>query len=382
MTARLSSGRISDLPRSGVRAMMEIAERTPGTVRLEIGDPDFATPGHIVEAALRAARDGDTHYTSSAGIPELRGLLVEKLAARNGIQCSAEDVVVTTGACGAIAFTFLALLAPGDEVLVPDPAWPNYRPLALAAGGVPVPYRLDPGRGFEPDLDALEAAISPRARILVANSPGNPTGSVFAPNVVEELVEFAARHDLWLLSDECYDELVFDGRHTSPAALAPDRVIGVFSFSKTYAMTGWRVGYAVCPPGVARLLAQAQETLVSCVSTVSQRAAVAALTGAQEPVATMREAYRARRDVALDALEAAGGGYVRPSGAFYVMVEIGGDEPSEPFARRLLEERRVAVTPGSAFGANGEGLVRISLAASEEAIVIGLERLGEAVSGP
>jgi aspartate aminotransferase len=203
---------------------------------------------------------------------------------------------------------------------------------------------------------------------------------VFAPDVVEELVELAARHDLWLLSDECYDELVFDGRHTSPAVLAPDRVIGVFSFSKTYAMTGWRVGYAVCPPGVARLLARAQETLVSCVSTVSQRAAEAALTGVQEPVATMRDAYRARRDVALAALDAAGGGYVRPSGAFYLMVEIGDGEPSEPFARRLLEERRVAVTPGSAFGANGEGMVRISLAASEEAIAIGLERLAQAVA--
>jgi aspartate aminotransferase len=380
MTSPIASTWVRDLPRSGVRTMMEIAERTPGTVRLEIGDPDFPTPAHVVEAALRAAQDGDTHYTSSAGIPELRGLLVEKLAARNGIDCSAENVVVTTGACGAIAFAFLALLAPGDEVLVPDPAWPNYRPLALAAGGAPIPYRLDPGRGFEPDLDALEAAISPRARVIVVNSPGNPTGSVFARPVVEALVELAARHDLWLLSDECYDELVFDGRPTSPAALAPDRVIGVFSFSKTYAMTGWRVGYAVCPPEVARLLAQAQETLVSCVSTVSQRAAEAALTGPQEPVAAMLEAYRARRDVALAALEASGSGYVRPSGAFYVMVEIG--EPSEPFARRLVEERRVAVTPGSAFGPNGEGMVRISLAASEEAIAIGLERLAEAAAGP
>ena len=217
--------------------------------------------------------------------------------------------------------------------------------------------------------------------MLVVNSPGNPTGAVLAPETLHALVELAGRHDLWVVSDECYEELVFEGRHVSPGALAPERTVSVFSFSKTYAMTGWRVGYAVCPPEVAALLAKAQEALVSCVSTVSQKAAEAALTGPQEGVAAMREAYRARRDVALAVLAAAEVGSVRPGGAFYLMVEVGEVEPSEAFARRLLAERQVAVTPGSAFGAGGEGMVRVSLAASEEAIATGLERLAAGVAG-
>jgi aspartate aminotransferase len=380
MTSMAASRRINELPRSGIRVLMELAAQTPGAVRLEIGDPDFGTPEHIVEASFRAAREGYTHYSPSAGLPSLRALLAEKLAARNGIETTPERTVVTTGACGAIAFALLALLDPGDEVLVPDPGWPNYLPLAHAAGGVPIPYPLDPAHGFEPDLEALEAAVSPRTRVVVVNSPGNPTGSVLAPESVGALVDFAERHDLWLLSDECYEELLFEGRHVSPGALAPERTVGVFSFSKTYAMTGWRVGYASCPREIAALLAKAQEALVSSVSTVSQKAAEAALTGPQEPVAAMRDAYRARRDVALAALDAAGVGYVRPSGAFYLMVDIGEAEPSEAFAHSLLKERRVAVTPGRAFGACGEGMVRVSLAASEEAIAAGLERLAAAVA--
>lgn len=381
MTSTTVSRRISELPRSGIRALMEVAAQTPGAVRLEIGDPDFGTPEHVVEAALRAAREGHTHYSPSAGIPTLRALLAEKVEARNGIRCTPERTVVTTGACGATALALLALLDPGDEVLVPDPGWPNYVQLAYAAGGIPVPYPLDPARGFEPDLDALEAAVSPRARVLVVNSPGNPTGAVLAPETLQALVELAGRYDLWVVSDECYEELVFEGRHVSPGALAPERTVSVFSFSKTYAMTGWRVGYAVCPPEVAELLAKGQEALVSCVSTVSQKAAEAALIGPQKRVAAMREAYRARRDVALAVLDAAEIGYVRPSGAFYLMVEVGEEDPSEAFARRLLAERQVAVTPGSAFGARGEGMVRVSLAASDGAIATGLERLAAAVAG-
>ena len=379
MTALAVSSRVRALPRSGIRGIMELAVERPGAIRLEVGDPDFATPDHIVDAAARAARDGWTHYAPSAGLPELRRLTAEKVSAVNGIACVPEQVVVTTGASGGLYAALLALLDGGDEALVPDPGWPNYRSLVLAAGAAPVPYPLDRRAGFVPDVDALERAVGPRTRVLVVNSPGNPTGTVHSRSTVEALVELAQRRGLWLVSDECYDELVFDGEHVSPASVAVNGIVSVFSFSKTYAMTGWRVGYVVCPREVAPLVANAQEGVVSCVSTVGQKAAEAALAGSQEPSRRMAAAYRRRRDAALVELEGGGPGYVTPAGAFYLMVDVPGS--SETFARALLAERGVAVTPGAAFGAGGEGMVRVSLAASDDAVVAGVRRLREATAG-
>jgi aspartate/methionine/tyrosine aminotransferase len=384
MSALATSGRIDGLPRSGIRGIMELALQLPDAIRLEIGDPDFPTPPHIVEAAAEAARAGFTHYAPGVGLSSLRELIAEKVAARNGFACTPERVVVTTGACGALHAAFLVLLDPGDEVLVPDPGWTTLTPMALAAGVRPVPYLLDRGRAFALDPAAIGERIGPRTRALVVNSPGNPTGAVASREALEQALELAERHRLWLISDECYEELVFEGEHVSPAALGdPDRVLSVFSFSKTYAMTGWRIGYAAGPPDVVRQLAKAQEAIVSGASTVSQKAAEAALLGSQEAVGGMREAYRRRRDAALQRLDADGIGYARPSGAFYLMVDVStAGEPSEELALRLLREQRVAVVPGSAFGANGEGYVRVSLAAAADAIEAGLGRLALALRPP
>jgi aspartate/methionine/tyrosine aminotransferase len=356
---------------------MELALELPDVVRLEIGDPDFDTPGHIVEAAARAARDGFTHYSPGAGLPSLRGLIADKAGARNGIACAAENVVVTTGACGGLYSTLLALLDPGDELLVPDPGWATVTPMALAAGAVPIPYALDRARGFALDPAAVAARIGPRTRAVLVNSPGNPTGAVFAREALEELLELAGRHDVWLISDECYEDLVFRGEHVSPAALAGlERVVGVYSFSKSYAMTGWRIGYVVARADVARAIVKAQEPVVSSASTVSQKAAEAALTGPRGPVEHMLGEYRTRRDRAVELLDAAGVPYARPDGAFYVMVDVSAaGEPSQEFAFRLLRQRQVSVVPGSAFGANGESMVRVSLAAALADVELGLERL-------
>lgn len=379
-----ASLRVENLPRSGIREVMDLVLRMPDAIRLEIGDPDFGTPEHIIEGAARAARAGFTHYTPSAGLASLRELIVEKVATRNGIACTPNDVVVTTGACGAIHAALLALLDPGDEVLVPDPGWTTYVPMAIAAGVTPVPYPLDRGHGFAVDPAAVEARIEPRTRAVVVNSPGNPTGAIADREVLHQLVDLTRARGLWLVSDECYEELVFDGEHVSPAALGGrGHVVSVFSFSKTYAMTGWRVGYAVAPGSIAALLAKAQEPLVSSASTISQKAAEAALLGPQDAVAEMRDAYRRRRDTALALLDGAGVGYARPGGAFYLMVDVSASgETSEEFARRLLLDQAVAVVPGSAFGAGGEGMVRISLAAAESAIQTGLARLAAALRQP
>ena len=380
---RSVSTRVDALPRSGIRDVMELALQLRDVVRLEIGDPDFPTPPHIVEAAARASREGFTHYSPGAGLAGLRELIAEKVRSRNGLACATDQVVVTTGACGGLYSTFLALLDAGDEVLVPDPGWTTLVPMALAAGATPVPYSLDRSRAFALDVDAIAERIGGRTRAVVVNSPGNPTGAVLPRATFEALLALVERHDLWLVSDECYEDIVFEQEHVSPASLDDSgRVVSVFSFSKSYAMTGWRVGYVVSRPDVARALVKAQEPVVSCASTISQKAAEAALLGPRDVVIEMRDAYRRRRDVALDRLDAAGVGYARPGGAFYVMVDVSSaGDSSASFALRLLREHRVAVVPGSAFGANGEGTVRVSLAAAPETIALGLERLTGALRG-
>jgi aspartate/methionine/tyrosine aminotransferase len=374
---RRTSERIDALPRSGIRGIMELALQLPDVIRLEIGDPDFPTPPHIVTAAASAARSGFTHYGPSIGLQSLRESIAEKVSARNAFTCDSSQVVVTTGACGGLHASLLALLDPGDELLVPDPGWTTLVPMAYAAGVIPVPYRLDRSRGFALDADAIEERITPRSRAVVINSPSNPTGAVADRDELERVLAVAARRGLWVISDECYEDIVFDGQHVSPAALGdPEQVVSVFSFSKSYAMTGWRVGYVVASADVARLLAKAQEPIVSSASTVSQKAAEAALRGPQECVEEMRAAYRRRRDRALAQLDAAGVPYARPGGAFYLMVDVShAGESAGDFARRLLVEHGVAVVPGEAFGSGGAGMVRISLAAADEAIEHGLERL-------
>jgi len=384
MTGPPTSDRIARLPRSGIRGIMELALELEDVVRLEIGDPDFPTPAHIVEAAAAAARTGFTHYSPGVGLASLRELIAEKVRDRNAFGCTPDEVIVTTGACGGLFSTFLALLDPGDEVLLPDPGWTTMTPMALAAGVTPVPYALDRATAFALDPAAIETRIGPRTRAVVVNSPGNPTGAVATREVLASVLELAARHGLWLVSDECYEDIVFDGEHVSPAALGDrERVVSVFSFSKTYAMTGWRVGYVVAAPDVVRALVKAQEPVVSGASTISQKAAEAALLGPRDAIEEMRAAYRRRRDLAISLLDEYRVGYARPGGAFYVMVDIGRtEEPSEAFALRALRERRVAVSPGAAFGRAGEGMVRVSLAAADEAIAAGLDRLAAALGSP
>jgi aspartate/methionine/tyrosine aminotransferase len=377
----MSTGSVSacvqGMPRSGIRVLLDLAARVPGAIHLEIGQPDFATPGFIIEAAHEAMVAGFTRYTANAGLPSLREAVAAKVKCENGIPATADNVVITTGGMGGLYSSFAALLDPGDEVLLPDPGYPNYEQMALLRHATPVRYPLPAELGFQPDLAALERAITPRSKALVVNSPSNPTGAVLTVESIGALVLLAEKHGLYLISDECYEKIVFDAQHASPAALCRDgRVITVSSFSKTYAMTGWRVGFAVATPAMVLALAKLQEPTVGCASSVSQKAAEAALAGPQECVSAMVAAYRQRRDQALDVLQKHGLYSYTPQGAFYLLVPLGRSHTdSAAFAKEFLMAEGVAVAPGCTFGPRADGYVRVSLAAAESELLCGLERL-------
>ena len=368
----------SSMPVSRIREVMELAWRDPEAIHLEVGEPDFATPEHVVEAAHEAALVGRTRYAPNAGIPELREALAEKVARRNGYRARPEQVVVTQGGIQALYLTLRALLEPGDEVLLPDPAWPNYRMIAHLLGARVLPYPLVAKGDFLHRLEDLERLVTPRTRAMLVNSPSNPLGTVAPRGLMEGLLAFARRHGLWFVSDEVYDEVVFDGVFVSAGSVAEpsDRLVSIYSFSKVYAMTGWRVGYLVAPTDTARILTGMQEPIISCVNTPAQMAALAAVTGPQDVVREMSGSYRARRDELLGVLDRGGLPSSRPSGAFYVWTDVSeAGVPSMDFARSLIEREHVAVAPGSAFGELGEGYVRLSLASSREDLREGTLRL-------
>jgi len=368
------------VPRSGIRSLMELALRDPRALHLEIGEPDQAPGAHVTEAVARAAREGRTGYTSSTGLPELRAAVAHRVSERSGRPTSPDEVVVTHGAMHGLAMALQAVLGPGDEVLVPDPAFPNWAMAAVAAGGAARTYPTRPERGFVPVPAEVEAAITPRTRALVVCSPDNPTGAVYPADVLAQLVEIARRHDLWLLSDEAYEAITFDAPFVSPAAFDTDRRVVVFgSVSKTYALTGLRIGWVATPDrDLLEVLGHLAEASVLCPSTVGQHGALAALTGPQDAVAQAVASYRGRRDAALELLAARGIAFSAPEGAFYLLVDVE-EADSDAFARRLLERVHVAVSPGSAFGALAEGRVRVSLASARPVLLEGLGLLADEV---
>jgi aspartate/methionine/tyrosine aminotransferase len=359
--------------------LFDAALARPNTIRLEVGEPSFTTPAHIIEAAAAAAKAGHTGYGPNGGLGTLRTLLVDKIGAINGFEVDPNDIVVTPGGMNALFSTYLALLDPGDEVLLPTPGFPNMDEMVRLLGGVPVFYPLEAADAFLPSIAKLEALITDRTKILFINTPSNPTGAVYPAALMQELVAFADRRDLWLMSDEVYDEMVLDPdlMHTSAARYDTEgRVVTVYSFSKVYAMTGWRVGYAAAPPALAEILRTLQEPEVSCPSTISQKAAEAALTGPRQPIEEMRDAYRRRRALALEVASETGLRVIPPGGTLYMLVDISEAEmPSMDFAMGLLEHQGVSVAPGSVFGPAGEGWVRISLAADDHAVAEGMRRL-------
>ena len=351
-------------------------------VHLEIGEPDFDTPPSIVAAGIAALERGETHYTPSAGVRELREAIAAYLGRSRGLSVDPAQVIATPGAKPIMFYALLALLEEGDEAIYPDPGFPIYSSMISFAGARGLPLPLRERNGFEPDLDELRSLVTARTKLLILNSPHNPTGGVLSPAAVREIARIARERDLWVLTDEIYADILYEGQHRS--LLAEDgmaeRTVLLDGFSKTYAMTGWRLGYGVFPRPLLEPVTKLVTNSVSCTATFVQRAGVAALTARPPEVERMVSAFRERRDAIVAGLnEVSGISCATPKGAFYVFPNISGLGlgDSATVADRMLYEAGVAVLAGTCFGAAGEGYLRLSYANSLPNLRTAVARIGE-----
>jgi len=355
----------------------ELKAKGETILSLSVGEPDFPTPAHIVEAAKRALDEGHTKYTPSPGIRELREAIAEKSSAENGIPAKMENVLVAPTK-HTLFLTCMALLEAGDEAIIPDPGWVSYAPMVQLAGAKPVPVRAADDDAFVLRPEAVAEAITKHTRLLMVNSPSNPAGSVYPRETMRGLADLAQDHDLTLVSDEIYEKILYEGEHVSPASLDGmfDRTVTVNGFSKTYSMTGWRLGWLVAPTSIVKEASKVQEHTITCATAFAQKAGVAALRGPTAPLEAMVKEFRARRDLVMaelakvDRFET-----FRPTGAFYAFPRFDAKMSSAALGERILKEAKVAVTPGSAFGDAGETHLRLSFAASRETIVEGIHRI-------
>lgn len=366
-----------NLPRSGIRVLMEMAYKMNDVIHLEIGEPSFPTPVHIIDAAFSAAHKGFTKYTPNAGFLSLREAILEKMKCVNNVDVTPDCVTVTVGGIGGLYSSLMALLEPNDEVLVPDPGWPNYISMVKVCGAKVVKYHLDAKKGFIPNIAEIEKLISDKTKVLIVNSPSNPCGSVFSRDVVNSLVSVAQKYGIYILSDEVYDQIVFKGKHNTFTSVEENsNIITVFSFSKTYSMTGWRVGYTIAPQHISSIIGKLQETFVSCTSAISQKAAEAALLGDQNFVSESIEIFKSRCERVVAMLSETGLLINIPRGAFYILADISLTHiDSYSFALKLLKESHVAVAPGETFGDNAANSVRISLATEDKDLFEGVKRI-------
>ena len=350
-------------------------------VHLEIGEPDFDTPTHIVDAAVTALREGYTHYGPSAGLPEVRQAIIDEVNRSRGLKLGPHHVVVTPGAKPILFFTALAVIETDDEVIYPDPGFPIYESVINFVGGKPVPIPLREANDFQMDIDELRSLVTPKTRMIILNSPGNPTGGVLSHEQLEAIAELALKHDLLVLSDEIYGRIVYEDTQESITQFEGmvDRTIILDGLSKAYAMTGWRLGYGVMPNDLAFLVSRLMTNSNSCTSSFSQRAIIAALSGTQKPAEDMVAEFRRRRDMLVSELNHVPGFSCRmPRGAFYAFPNIKATgKTSRELAERLLEEASVAVLSGTAFGAHGEGYLRLSYANSAENLLEAVRRIRE-----
>ncbi len=350
-------------------------------VHLEIGEPDFDTPKYIRDAGIRAIEDGFTHYGPSAGLPDFRKTIADIWKAERGIPCDADNVVVTPGGKPIMYFVIHALVEEGDDVLYPNPGFPIYESVANFVGARTVPLHLKEANGFDLDLKELESKITSRTKLLILNSPHNPTGAVLSPETVEGIAKLARKHSFYILSDEIYARIQYEGKHVSLASY-PDlaeRVIVLDGFSKTYAMTGWRLGFGIMNKDLQVHIARLMTNCNSCTATFVQKAGQVALTGPQDDVKAMVEEFRKRREAIVNGLNALPGVTCpMPKGAFYAFPNITGTGiPSKELAKALLEEAGVACLTGTSFGEFGEGYVRFSYANSLANIEIALKSMRE-----
>ena len=382
------ASRIAHLKAEGAYAVLARAQALEAqgrdVVHLEIGQPDFATYSHVALAGIQAIATGKTRYNPPAGVSALRQALAEYTGRRCGLSITPEQVVVTPGTKPLLLFPMMALLEPGDEVLYPDPGFPTYEAAIRLVGATPVPIPLVEEREFEMDLETIEEHAGPRTRMILINSPNNPTGGVLRPAALERIAAVVHQHDCWVLSDEIYSRLVYDGEAPSILSLPgmAERAIVADGFSKTYAMTGWRLGFGVMPEPLAEKMELLLTHSTGCTATFTQYAGLEAILGPQDRVEAVRAEFQHRRDLIVEGLNAIPG--VRcptPRGAFYAFPNVAAfGRSSDNLADYLLQEAGVAVLPGTSFGPQGEGYLRLSYANSAERIEEALERMATALA--
>lgn len=375
------SKRVQSVPASGTIEISNLVSQLKASgvdvISFSMGEPDFTTPENIINACIDSLNDGFTHYTPSLGIPPLRQAIAERAYAFNHIECTAKNVLVTPTK-QAIFMAALAFLDPGDEVILPDPTWVSYEACIKLAGAVPVyiPTRFEEGFAVDPKL--IEDAITPKTKMILINSPSNPTGCVLPEATLRKIADIAKKHDLMILSDEIYESIIYEGKHFSMASMPGmmDRTITVSGLSKTYAMTGWRLGWAIASEPNISALNKLQSHSISCCVSFTQVAAIEAINGPQIHRDNMVKEFKRRRDLALDLIDDIDGlECCVPDGAFYLFPRYSAKVPSVELASNMLKHAHVAVTPGSSFGPGGEGFFRLSYATSEDQIREGLSRV-------
>ena len=369
---------------SGIRKLFDLAQGKKDLVSFGIGEPDFITPAHIRDAAKKAIDEGYTRYAPNLGFPEFREALAVKLNQKNNILAIPEEVVVTSGGTEALFFAFYALVNPGDEIIIPDPGFVTYESQVYLAGGIPIYFPLRGENDFHPDLRELKNCLTSKTKAILLNSPSNPTGAAFYEDELLALAQLAQEKNLMVISDELYEDIVYDGRkHTSIASLPgmKKRTISIFSFSKSYAMTGWRLAYFVAEANLAKEIAKLLQNTAVCANSVAQRAGLAAIQSSQDCVKEMFTAYNERRNVLIEGINKIKAlSCHAPEGTFYAFVNI--EETgmtAEELSMYLLEEYKVVTVPGTAFGQQGEGYIRLSFATSLEDIEEGIKRIKKGI---
>ncbi|MCM3720040.1 aminotransferase [Fictibacillus phosphorivorans] len=378
-TSNYLSNTVQSIQPSGIRRFFDLASSMENVISLGVGEPDFVTPWNVIEASYHSLEQGYTAYTANAGLLELRKEIARYMKRRFGVTYSAEEeMVVTVGASQAIDLALRAVVNPGEEVIVVEPSFVSYAPTVTLAGGVPVPVNTYSEDDFKLQPETIEAAVTEKTKVLMLCSPNNPTGTVLSKGDLERIAEVVEKHDLLVISDEIYAELTYDEPYTSFPAVRNmrDRTILISGFSKAFAMTGWRLGFACGPKEILQAMLKIHQYTMMCAPTMAQHAAFEALVNGQKDVVRMKESYRQRRSLVIHALEDMGLSCHVPGGAFYVFPSIKKTGlSSEEFAEQLLMKEQVAVVPGSVFGESGEGHVRCSYATSVQKLEEAMRRI-------
>ena len=373
-----------EIKRNGIREIMEMAlEMEDEVIQLQVGEPLFETPAFIKEAAIQAIQNNYTRYTSNAGYASLRQAIINRMKTKYDVELHLKNIIVTPGAVAAINISLLSIVDNEEEVLIPDPCYPNYDALIRLQNAIPKYYPTDPQNEYLPDVKKLKEQITDKTRAILLNSPNNPTGAVLTKDMYQQIIDIAKEKNIYIISDEIYDEVIYDHEHISALSVDPgynNHIIAIYGFSKTYAMTGWRLGYAVIPDHLYGIATKLQEPVTTCASSISQKAGEAALTSplAEKLVKEMRVIYKKKRDMACDLLSKYQMDYVKPNGAFYITIDISRTNMnSMDFAKKLLLEGKVAVAPCTTFGPSGEKKIRICFAGDDELLQRGIDILGE-----